>query len=74
MEAHLDVVVLGAGDHQVLVVSRLIHSQTHDWTEVTDELPGGGESGKETKHEAAAFRPSWLSVGRSIRFRVETES
>lgn len=41
--AHLDVMVFGAGDHQVLVVSRLIHSQTHDWTQVANELPGGGK-------------------------------
>lgn len=45
MEAHLDVVVLGAGDHQVLVVSGLIHGQTHDWTQVADEFPGGGKPG-----------------------------
>lgn len=40
---HLDVVVFGASDHQVLVVSRLIHGQTHDWTQVADELPGGSK-------------------------------
>lgn len=41
--AHLDVVVLGAGDHQVLVGPGLVHGQTHDWAQVADELPSGGE-------------------------------
>lgn len=43
---HLDVVVLGPGDHQVLVASRLIHSQTHNRAEVTNQLPGGCKSEK----------------------------
>lgn len=43
---HLDVVVLGPGDHQVLVASRLIHSQTHDWTKVTNQLPSRCKSEK----------------------------
>lgn len=41
--AHLDVVVFGASDHQVLVVSRLVHGQTHDWAQVANELPSGGK-------------------------------
>ncbi len=45
---HLDVVVFGPGDHQVLVVSGSIHSQTHHWTEVTSKFPCGGKSDKET--------------------------
>lgn len=51
LETHLDVVVLGPGDHQVLVVSRLIHSQTHHWTEVTNEFSCGCKSEKGTKYK-----------------------
>lgn len=46
---HLDVVVFGPGDHEVLVLSGLIHSQTHYWTEVTSKFPGGCKSDKRDK-------------------------
>lgn len=30
-DTHLDIVILGAGDDQILADARVIHSQTHDW-------------------------------------------
>lgn len=41
--------VLGASDNQVLAVSRLIHSQAHNWTKVTSKLSSRGKpnAGKE---------------------------
>lgn len=35
VETHLNVMILGASYHQILIVPRLIHSQTHHWAEVT---------------------------------------
>ena len=46
LETHLDVVVFGPCDHQVLVVSGPIHCQTHHWTEVTSKFPCGCKSGE----------------------------
>lgn len=48
-ETHLNVMVLGASDNQVLAVSRLIHSQAHNWTKVTSKLSSRGKpnAGKE---------------------------
>lgn len=50
VETHLDVMVLGPGDNQVLVVSGPIHSQTHHWAEVAGEFPCGCKSDKEAKY------------------------
>lgn len=47
--------VLGASDHQVLVVSRLIHSQTHYWTLVTRELPSRDKSDNKKKNQVFTF-------------------
>lgn len=45
--------VLGASDNQVLVVSRLIHSQAHNWTKVTSKLSSRGKpnAGKRNVNE-----------------------
>lgn len=49
-ETHLDVVILGACDHQVLAAAcRLIHSQTHHRTQVADELSGGRKPDRKEK-------------------------
>lgn len=50
METNLDVMIFGASDHQILVVSRLIHSQTHNWTEVAGKFSSGckSERGKDS--------------------------
>lgn len=39
--AHLDVVILGARHHQVVVARRLVYRQTHHGPDVAAQLPDG---------------------------------
>lgn len=70
--AYLDVVVFRASDYQVLIVSRLIHSQTHDWTQVANELPSGGEPG--SKEAELKMHPKDFVLSGLIKFQFHSTS